>query len=266
MTGGAGSDTLAGVENLAGSTFNDSLTGNADNNVLRGEGGNDTLVGNDGNDYLTGGAFNDSLIGGNGIDTADYFFSDTSAAINASLVTGLVTGGGGKDTLSGIENVNGSNFNDTITGDANANVLEGRGSDDLLTGGAGNDTLLGGDGADSILGNEGGDFIRGGAGNDTIDGGVVTDRANYTDGNSLSYSDSGAGINLNLSGITGNGSTGTGTVQDGLGGTDTVSNVQFITGSRVQRHDRGQLGGDLRAVRRAAWATTTSTAAPSPTR
>jgi len=248
-TGGAGIDTLAGIEKVGGSSFNDSLTGNADHNVLRGEAGNDTLVGNDGNDYLTGGAGGDNLQGGTGIDTADYFFTGgATQGLSVNLASGTATGAG-NDTLSGIENVNGSDFNDTITGDGNANFLEGRGGNDgltgaagndtldggagndTLTGGLGNDTLLGAAGNDSILGNEGGDFIRGGAGNDVINGGIVTDRANYTDGNSLSYSDSTAGVNVNLSGITGTGATGTGTVQDGLGGVDTVSNVQFITGS-----------------------------------
>ena len=56
-----------------------------------------------------------------------------------SLVTGLATGGAGTDTLSTIEDLIGSNFNDTLTGNSGAN---------RLTGGAGNDTLTGGTGAD----------------------------------------------------------------------------------------------------------------------
>ena len=62
----------------------------------------------------------------------------------------------------------------------------------------------------------------GGAGNDTIDGGAILDRINYTDRNSISYATSTSGINLNLQ---------TGIVLDGLGGTDTLTNIDFITGS-----------------------------------
>ena len=35
VTLGAGSDTLVSIENLTGSSFNDTLTGNSGNNVLR---------------------------------------------------------------------------------------------------------------------------------------------------------------------------------------------------------------------------------------
>ena len=59
-TGGAGSDTLIGIENLTGSGFNDMLTGDANANVLSGGAGNDTLDGGAGNDTLDGGAGNDT--------------------------------------------------------------------------------------------------------------------------------------------------------------------------------------------------------------
>jgi Ca2+-binding RTX toxin-like protein len=55
-TGGSGSDTLASIEYLIGSGFNDNLTGNAANNVLDGGAGGDLLTGGAGSDVLTGGA------------------------------------------------------------------------------------------------------------------------------------------------------------------------------------------------------------------
>ncbi len=73
-----------------------------------------------------------------------------------------------------------------------------------------------------MLGGAGFDSFVGGAGNDTIDGGAILDRINYTDRNSISYATSTSGINLNLE---------TGIVLDGLGGTDTLINIDFITGS-----------------------------------
>lgn len=195
---------LAGNDSLSGNEGNDNLVGGDGNDQLRGDAGNDTIVGGEGNDYITGGSGDDSIVGGNGVDTADYFFSDTSASIVVNLVTGTATGGAGNDTLSGIENVNGSNFDDTIVGDAANNSLEGRGGNDNLFGGAGSDTL------------------RGGAGNDTLDGGVITDLVNITDLNVVSYSGAAAGVNVNLQ---------TGVASDGDGGTDTLVNLNFVQGS-----------------------------------
>jgi hypothetical protein len=50
----------------------------------------------------------------------------------------------GLDTLTSIENLLGSDFNDTLTGDTGNNVLEGGLGNDTLNGGLGNDTLDGG--------------------------------------------------------------------------------------------------------------------------
>ncbi|WP_300454594.1 calcium-binding protein [Accumulibacter sp.] len=50
VTGGAGSDTLSGIENLSGSAFDDTLSGNGLANVLDGGAGNDVLSGGLGND------------------------------------------------------------------------------------------------------------------------------------------------------------------------------------------------------------------------
>lgn len=47
-----------------------------------------------------------------------------------------------RDTLTGIENVIGTAYKDTLVGDAGANVLRGGGSKDILTGGAGRDTFV----------------------------------------------------------------------------------------------------------------------------
>jgi Ca2+-binding RTX toxin-like protein len=55
-TGGAGTDTLSGFENLTGSAFGDVLTGSSGANTLNGLDGNDTLRGGGGADTLTGGA------------------------------------------------------------------------------------------------------------------------------------------------------------------------------------------------------------------
>ena len=95
--------------------------------------------------------------------------------MTVNLVDGTATDGTGTDTLSNIENVIGSAFNDHITGDDNANILSGGAGDDELIGGLGNDTLIGGEGNDTLYGGEGNDVLRGGAGNDTLYGGAGND-------------------------------------------------------------------------------------------
>ncbi len=166
--GDAAGDTFTGIENLTGSAFDDLLTGDGNANVLDGGAGNDTLV---------GGAGADSLIGGTGTDTADYAASDSGVTVN--LATGLGSGGDAAgDTLTGIENLTGSAFDDLLTGDGNTNVLDG---------GAGNDTLVGGAGADTLIGGDGDDQFDGGAGDDTIYGGNGNDYFAAEAGNDALY-------------------------------------------------------------------------------
>ena len=65
----AGSDTLISIENVIGTSSDDSIVGNASDNKLAGLLGNDVLDGAAGNDRLDGGAGNDSMTGGAGNDT-----------------------------------------------------------------------------------------------------------------------------------------------------------------------------------------------------
>src|SRR6185503_11225342 len=99
-TGGAGTDTLSGFENITGSAFNDTLTGNAGDNVISGGTGDDILI---------GGGGNDTLDGGDGSDTVS--FAACKAAVSIAL-DGSTTGG---LTLVSIENLIGTKFADTLT-------------------------------------------------------------------------------------------------------------------------------------------------------
>ena len=151
----------ANVENLTltGSSVING-TGNTGNNVLTGNSVNNTLNGGDGNDTLNGGAGNDTLNGGNGNDFAYYYSSTGSVTVN--LATGIASDGlGGTDTLSQIENVQGSNTaGDNLTGNTGNNVLYGYGGNDILNGGDGNDTLNGGTGNDTLIGGLGNDVYQ----------------------------------------------------------------------------------------------------------
>ena len=113
---------------------------------LKGGSGDDHLFGGDGDDYLDGGTGDDLIDGGAGIDHVDY--ASARGGISVNLVTGVVTGGHGSDTLIGIENVTGTNYSDTLIGDEGANTLSGGlyGADRIY-GGGGDDYLGGGNGA-----------------------------------------------------------------------------------------------------------------------
>lgn len=140
------------IENAVSGSGNDTLTGNGYANLLSGGNGNDILYGNGGNDQLRGGSGSDTLNGGGGDDTADY--SQSNGRILLNLGDGISESGGHAqgDTLTSIEHVDGSNYNDIIVGDANANTLDGRSGNDMLYGQAGNDTLLGNSGNDILRG------------------------------------------------------------------------------------------------------------------
>jgi serralysin len=116
--GGSGGDTITG------NTADNTLDGGGGNDTLSGAAGADTLNGGSGNDTLSGGPGGDTLNGGGGTDTADY--SSSSAGVTVNLLTGSGSGGDAQgDTLSGVESVAGSSFDDTLTGNGGANLLEG---------------------------------------------------------------------------------------------------------------------------------------------
>ena len=186
----------------------DVLTGGAGSDVLSGGEGNDTLRGGIGDDILEGGAGADILDGGANSsgaaqgaadsvrhgDTVRY--ASSSAGVTVDLASsGPQSGGDAQgDTLSNIENVTGSAFDDTLRGDDGANILDalggnniiyGRGGDDVLIAGDGNDTLDGGDGEDNISAGGGSDVLRGGAGNDVLAGLDGDDQLFGDDGNDI---------------------------------------------------------------------------------
>ncbi len=149
--------------------------------------GDDVLRGGAGNDLLGPGNGVDLVVGGAGRDTLTYAGRPAPGAtgINVNLAKGTATDmGGAVDTLTSVENVRGSDLDDTIRGSRWANVLwGGAGNDDLrgnlgadrLYGQAGADQVLGGAGDDTLFGGTGDDIVRGGAGNDRLSGGSGSD-------------------------------------------------------------------------------------------
>ena len=199
-TGGdAEGDTFDGIENIIGSEFGDVLTPGdfaATTHLVFGAGGDDTinagvsgadeLYGGSGNDVLTGNSNNNILDGGTGADTLDggtgtdrVRYVDSDAGVIVDLTAGTGSGGHAQgDQLVGIENIDGSKFGDTLTGNGSTNFLIAGDGDDTLSGGDGGDRLEGGAGNDRLEGGEGADSLIGGEGIDLADyaaslGGVV---------------------------------------------------------------------------------------------
>jgi Ca2+-binding RTX toxin-like protein len=192
--GADGKDLLTGIEGVLGSGFDDSLTGDDGDNALAGAAGNDTIQGGAGDDAIDGGA---------GTDTVD--FAGLTDSVTLDLSSGTAISVDGTDSISNVENATGSDFADSLTGDAGNNLFAGGKGDDQIQGGAGSDTTSyagadgavtvdlsagtvdGADGKDVLSGIENAigsafdDVFKGDAGNNRFDGGDGVDTADYSD-------------------------------------------------------------------------------------
>lgn len=166
-TGGSGVDSLATIENLIGSDFNDLLIGGAGANSLSGSLGADTL---------DGGLGNDLLAGGDGADTASYVSATLGVTVSLALAGAQNTVGAGIDSLSSLENLLGSAFDDMLSGTKAANRIDGGSGADTIFGDAGADTLLGGDGNDVFIFASTTDFVAG----ESVTGGNGIDELRFT--------------------------------------------------------------------------------------
>lgn len=170
LRGDAGDDVLDGGSNNDVAVFADSegpvdvdlgagsSTGNGADNILGveavfGSDHDDTIEGDEGDNYLFGSGGNDVITGGGGFDYAVYWRAPNG--VTADLAAGTATGEG-DDTLAGISGLIGSDFDDTLSGDAAANYLDGYAGNDALDGRDGDDLFVGRDGNDNFIGGEGG--------------------------------------------------------------------------------------------------------------
>lgn len=143
------------------------LNGAGGNEWIQGTGRNDTINGGDGDDTLEGGLGDDIISGGVGTDTATYAGLAGGVVVNLHNSAQQDTGTGGFDTLTGIENLVGTDHNDWLSGEGGVNTVYGGGGDDFLDGGGSNDLLDGGTGNDTLWGGGGIDTLVGGEGTDT---------------------------------------------------------------------------------------------------
>lgn len=194
----------------------------------------------------------DYYYGGSGSDTVSYVLSTNKidANLSTSLVFRIHDGAvQSTDFVFDMENVTGSNYDDTIVGSSADNLLRGGGGIDTITGLNGNDHVWGDSGNDILDGGNGEDIVDGGTGNDSMIGGSGNDTMNGGDGNDTI---NGGSDNDRIDGGGGNdtidGSTGTDTVvytgpgavtvdlwsgnASGAWGNDTLSNIERVeTGS-----------------------------------
>jgi Ca2+-binding RTX toxin-like protein len=202
ICGGGGRDLIrgkSGDDELSGGGKRDVLLGQQGNDLVTGAGGADVLLGLPGNDRLQSGPGSDFLVGGSGddlyaggggqFDLISFENSPLGVVVDLNLVTPQNTNEG-IDTITGIEGVTGSGFNDTLTGQNVASPtgnglfgldgtdqISGLDGDDVIDGGPGSDRggpgvgfLNGGLGNDLIIGELGDDDLFGEAGNDLLDG------------------------------------------------------------------------------------------------
>lgn len=137
---GEGVDTLRSIEWVVGSHHDDLIVGEGGPNTIFGLEGDDELWGRGDDDILAGGQGDDRLFGGAGTaDSTDYF--DARAPVTVDLAQGTARGGGGRDSLLGVEWVFGSAFDDVLRGDEAENVFSGGGGADLMDGREGYDVV-----------------------------------------------------------------------------------------------------------------------------
>jgi hypothetical protein len=232
---GEGTDTILNVDSVVGSAFADTLLGNAGANWLYGRDGDDVLLGLDGNDTLSGDGGRDLLFGGAGDDvinggTVDdqVWFYNSAAGVTVNLELGTATGEG-NDTITNVESVIGSQFNDNITGNDANNVIAGLDGGDRLYGQGGDDRLEGGAGNDTLSGGSGSDVLLGGIGNDVFWYGNQDDTSDVQLGNDQLYGEDGDDT-LNVRILTGGGRN---LLLDGGAGNDhfVLSNSSFLPSS-----------------------------------
>ena len=241
-----GTDTLRGIEAVRGSILADTF----DATGFSGTSANAGSLG-------TGGQFNqfEGMAGDDTITGNDYTrisYENARAAVTVDLGAGTATGDAsvGNDSITGgVTQVRGSGYGDSLTGSgATYEQFEGRAGNDTIDGVSGfdmvdhrfdpngvsvylgsgtatdgwggTDTLLNIDGArgsalaDNMYGGTGNERFEGNGGNDWLDGSGGFD--------TIDYRQSTAAINADLD---------INTVSDGVGGTDSVMNVEAVWGS-----------------------------------
>ena len=139
-----GTDKLLNIENVIGSTKSDYIVGNDENNILDGKDGNDYFVLGKGIDTILGDKGNDTIAFSNDASRNTGVIVDLSKNQTLDTYRVINDGFGNAKYLDSIENVIGTDFDDTIFGNNDTNQLLGGAGKDTLKGGLGSNVLDGG--------------------------------------------------------------------------------------------------------------------------
>jgi Ca2+-binding RTX toxin-like protein len=216
-------DTVSGVDAVRGTSFVDTFNGGADDEQFQGLKGADILNGGAGFDVA---AYNSDRFG-NGVQAGGMAgiivnFSGDLSANNISVGT-VVDGFGTTDQLTNIEAIDGTDFNDTMTGGADRVEFWANNGDDTFNGGSANDYADGGSGNDNLRGGAGGDDLHGGDNDDNLNGGVGGDQLDGSSGFDYArYDDAGAAVTASLAASASN-------LGEALG--DTYNSIEGLVGS-----------------------------------
>lgn len=252
-TGGhAQGDVFFGFENAIGSAYGDTFYGDGKNNSFEGLAGADTFEGAAGSDWVT--------------------YVESNTAVQIDLDANTATGGhAAGDSFTSIENVRGSVYADTLTGDEEENIFDGGLGADTITGGDGSDTVtyaaataavqidlsLGttaGDAlatgdvissienvvgtayADTLIGDGADNTFEGGIGADTLTGGSGLDIASYVNAASA--------ITADLTTPGSNTGEAAGDVYSSIEGLIGSAYADTLTGDSFNNFIEGMLGND----------------------
>ena len=204
-TRGAGTDRLAGFENLRGSAFADRLTGDGGENKLDGQAGTDTLAGGGGNDDYYVDDSGDVVVEFAGGGVYDSVYSTVSWAMSANVESLYLLSAGTTGNGNALDNFIGADLDAYFPTDVTGVAIHGRGGNDMLVGGNGDD------------------WFQGGSGNDTIVGYYDSPYINRPGtGDTASYEDATAAVMVDLD-------TG---IATGGAGTDKLTGIECVVGSR----------------------------------
>ncbi len=167
--GDAQGDTLFSIESIIGTDFSDKIQNIINSNVsIFGGLGNDFIKGGSRSDFLLGGEGADRIVGGAhdaGTDGDATSYASSWAAVDVDLNRASQWYGDAEgDILDGIESIQGSIYNDTITGNNVHNLIDGADGNDILDGAGGNDSVNGNVGDDIVYAHDDDSILDGGAG------------------------------------------------------------------------------------------------------
>lgn len=140
----------------------DVILGTPGDDVIYAFRGDDLVCGMGGSDVIQGGGGDDMIDGGTGADQVSYGTSPKAVVVSLAVAGPQDTGAAtGTDTLLNFEDLSGSAWDDTLTGDSNGNYLRARRGDDTVNGGPGQDTISASLGTDACDGGPDVDWARG---------------------------------------------------------------------------------------------------------